>query len=527
MDSKHVGDESGLSRSQFLTRTAAVAVGVGALGIVGCGDDDGGSGSSDSGAPSGLLRVGLVGGSAADKSLDPDVQGPAISTQYSRTYAMYEPLFRIYNGETVMALAESAEPNADASKWEVKLREGVEFSNGKPVTPEDVIFSMKRHAKKDSVHAQIVSFIDRVEKTGPSSVSFVLTGPRATFVQDLGSGLPASSIVPVDFNAAAPVGAGAFAFVSHQPGRKLTLKANPNYWDGAPKIETLEFIEFADPSARVNALLAGQIDATDSLVGAQYQQVKARSGMKTVVNPGDGFTTLAMNTQAAPFDDVRVRQAFRLLIDRDAMVQQAYGGLGSIGNDVFGRFDPLRADLPQREQDLEQARSLLQEAGKTNLNIELATADITAVAGPMSEVFAEQAKQAGITVKIKKIPASDYFSPATGYGSHAFSVSFGGTSNYMRTVDLTTGPEPPYNEIHFENERYFGLIEEVRKTPDEGKRKELIGEMQQIDYDEGGYIIAAFDSGVSGFSDKVSGFEEVKGSFGLNDYRFEKVSVKS
>ncbi|HWI22774.1 MAG TPA: ABC transporter substrate-binding protein, partial [Baekduia sp.] len=303
--------------------------------------------------------------------------------------------------------------------------------------------------------------------------------------------------------------------------------ANPDYWDGAPRVETLEFVEFADSSARVNALLAGQIDATDGLAAGAYQTVGSRDGLNVLAAPGDAYTCFYMDTTQKPFDDVRVRQAMRLLVDRQALVQQAYGGLAEIGNDIAGRFDPDRAELPQREFDIEKARSLLKAAGQSNLSVELATSDISAAAGGASQVIVEQAKQAGVTVKLKKIPASDYFAPTTGYGSHAFGVSLGGTSNYLRSVDLVSGPEAVYPETKYKNKKFWGLLADARATTDDEKRKEIVAEMQKIEYDDGGYILPAFDSGVSGFADKVKGIEKIRGSFGLNDYRFERVSVES
>ena len=107
---------------------------------------------------------------------------------------------------------------------------------------------------------------------------------------------------------------------------------------------------------------------------------------------------------AKPFDDVKVRQAFRLIVDREQMVQQVLSGQGRVANDLYAPYDPAYAkDLPQRKQDLEQAKSLLQQAGQANMTVELVTAPVFQGIVEAAQVFAEQAKGAGVTVKVRKV----------------------------------------------------------------------------------------------------------------------------
>src|SRR5439155_3440825 len=140
--------------------------------------------------------------------------------------------------------------------------------------------------------------------------------------------------------------------------------ANPNYFEsGKPYLSGLDMVGIPDPVARVNALIANQVDCIDAVPAAQVGQLRA-AGRKTIVNPGGAWTPLVMNTNAPQYKDPRVRLAMKLLIDRKQAIQAAAGGFAEIGNDLFARHDPLYASsIPQRKYDPEKARSLLQAAG--------------------------------------------------------------------------------------------------------------------------------------------------------------------
>ena len=141
-------------------------------------------------------------------------------------------------------------------------------------------------------------------------------------------------------------------------------------------------IEFADPTARLNALLGGTVDHIDLVASSQADVIKSTSGMKLLEAKSGGWDPITMRIDQKPFDDARVRQAFRLIVDRTQMIEQALGGHGWLGNDMYAPFDPgYPKDLPQRVQDLEQAKSLLKQAGyDNNLTVQLTTS--TAVGAP-------------------------------------------------------------------------------------------------------------------------------------------------
>ena len=163
-----------------------------------------------------------------------------------------------------------------------------------------------------------------------------------------------------------------------------------------------------------------------------------------------------MRVDAAPFSDERVRQALRLIADRQQMIDQALSGYGSLGNDMYAPFDPAYdEDLPQREQDLDQAKSLLKAAGQEDLQVELFTGDdIGSVATASASLFAEQAKEAGVDVKVdKKNPfyGDDYL-------SYPFAQDFWNTRLYIPQAGVCALKGGTYNETHWDDPKFNDLI---------------------------------------------------------------------
>ena len=170
-------------------------------------------------------------------------------------------------------------------------------------------------------------------------------------------------IIPTDFDIANPVGTGAFAYKSFDPGKTSTFTKYADYWGDPAFVDELQIQDFPDASAMVNALQAGQIQTVDNLPYNLIDTIKGAGGGVLVSETG-AWVPFTMRVDQAPFNDVRVRQAMRLIVDRQQMIDQTLSGYGSLGNDMYAPFDVAYAsDLPQREQDIDQAKSLLAEAG--------------------------------------------------------------------------------------------------------------------------------------------------------------------
>jgi peptide/nickel transport system substrate-binding protein len=214
-----------------------------------------------------------------------------------------------------------------------------------------------------------------------------------------------------------------------------------------------------------------------------------------------------MRTDQKPFDDVRVRQAFRLIVDRKEMLDQIFGGHGQIGNDVFSILDKsYQKDLPQREQDIDQAKSLLKAAGADNLTVDLVTTPNAPGMVQAAQVFATQAKKAGVNVNVVQQTTTDYF--ANSYLKVPFSQDYWQTGTYMFTAGQALIASAPFNFTMFNDPEYNSLYTQALAQLDQAKRADLIHQMARIDYDRGGYIIPYFFPVIDAASMKVGGITE-------------------
>lgn len=505
-----------LTRRDLLKGTAGVAAtfALGGSFLAGCGGSSStsSSGVAASGAPrkGGHIRSGITGGGAKDV-LDAQtayVNEPEIAMQWQ----VYDSLLGFDpNHKMIYLLAESYEANADATEYTVHLKPDLEFHNGKTVTADDVIWSYKRILDPKTAAAGTDLLRDlrpgNMKKLDERTVRFTLDRPNAIFWESLA--FFCNAIVPVGYRpngAQGLIGTGPWIVESFYPGEQAVFTANANYWGEGPYADRLTMIEFADSTARLNALLGGTVDHIDLVESAQADVIKSNAGFTLLQAKSGGWDPFTMRIDEKPFDDVRVRQAFRLIVDRQQMIQQALSDYGWLGNDMYAPFDPgYPSDLPQREQDLEQAKSLLKQAGyDNNLTVELVTS--TAVGAGLvaaAQVFAEQAKGAGVRVKVNKVDPNVFY--GDNYLKWTFAQDFWGTRNYLAQTTLCTSPNAPYNECHWKDAEWQKIVDEAFRTADETKRNELVAAAEKIEYERGGYIIWQSNTLLDGYSNKLGG----------------------
>ncbi|SEC71447.1 peptide/nickel transport system substrate-binding protein [Nocardioides exalbidus] len=519
-----------ISRRQMLRYSGVSAVAVGGSSfLAGCGGGDGGGGGGGGGgaqSAGGQLIHGATGGGAKD-TLDP--HQPVTAADIARCLNLYEPLLIWDNNyELQPALAESVEPSKDAITWTVKMRSGATFHNGAPVTAEDAWLSIRRVADPKaplSAGGQLSQIIDfeSSKVVDDTTLKIVLNTPYA-ILDSLLAEYTLGIIPGGKFDPANPVGTAGFAYKSFEAGKTSTFTKYADYWGDAAFLDELVIQDFADDNAKVNALQAGQIQTLDNLPYNLVDTIKG-AGAGVLTAEGGQWVPFTMRVDQAPFNDPKVRQAMRLIVDRQAMIDQTLSGYGSLGNDMYAPLDVAYAsDLPQREQDIDQAKSLLASAGADGLQVELFTGDdIGSVAVPAANLFAEQAKAAGVDVKVtKKTPFYD-----DDYLSYTFAQDFWNTRNYIPQAVVGTFPPDQggtYNETHWDNADHRDLVNAAAKEVDEAKRATLLHDAQEIEYDEGGYIIWGFRQQVDAYGSTVQGLEPSK-YLPLGNYNFRKVSL--
>jgi peptide/nickel transport system substrate-binding protein len=500
-----------LDRGTFLRGATGAILGMSPLIAAACG---GGSSSTSPGTgapagkpvPGGSLRAGFVGGGTAE-TLNPLVGITPIDQ--GRIQNLYDPLV-IVNPDlsTAPGLALEWNASSDAMSYEVKLRPDVTFHNGKTFGADDLIYSIREMAKPTSFAVPFVSGINLrdLKKIDETTVMIPLKAPDA----DLAANFTYYNTWIIqdgekDFKN--PVGTGPFMASSFTAGQQSVFKKNPNYWvSGKPYVDELTIVSIDDPNARLNALLSGEIDAMAQLPTAQAKAHQATGDITVLSGKSPQPMMFYMDTTKPPFDDNNVRMAMKLIADRQALIDGALNGFGSPGNDIVGKgLKYYNEGLPQREQDIEKAKSLLQSAGQPNLQVLLQTSQIFPGFVESATLLAEQAKAAGVTIKLKQEPANAYYNPSLLYLKMPFAETQWAITSMKFFYLQALAADAPYNETHWDNTQFNDLLFQAIGETDETKAQDLWNQVQEIQYNEGGYLNWTNADWVDGLSNKVKG----------------------
>ncbi|WP_329236457.1 ABC transporter substrate-binding protein [Streptomyces sp. NBC_01460] len=516
----------GLRRRGFLA-AAGGAAGLGALALAGC------SGPASTGtAPGkgdttprrgGRLRAAFAGGGASE-TLDPHLGNLFVDA--ARSKALFDKLAD-YGADlaAVPRLAEGWEPNAGLDRWTVTLRQA-EFHDGKPVTAADVLYSYRRIADPAKAYRARASLepidLKASRATGTRTVEFVLKRPTAEFPNVLAAF--GTSIVQAGATAfdREPIGSGPFRFVSFTPGRSTVLRRNDTHWDGAPHLDTLEFVVANEESARVNALLGGQIEYAHELTPATGRAHEKTGAVEIVRLRNSAMQAFAMKTDRPPFDDPLVRQAFFLIADRQELVDGALSGAGETGNDLFGKGYEYYADeLPQRAQDIGRARSLLRQAGAEGLKVTLDTSAVAAGFTEAAGIFRDQAARAGVTVDVRMGSKDSYWKDILDSGTlccyRSGAMPIESHISQRLLTDSTT------NATRWQDRAFDALYRQAQSTKDRTARAALYGRMQRQLHTEGGFLVWGFGDWILGTARALRGVAREAPANTLDWARFDKV----
>ena len=528
-DQAHGDLDLRMSRAGLLRGAAGVMLAASPLLAAACGGGSSASSPGTGGAPSasgnpvpgGNLRAGFVGAGTAE-TLSPLIGVTPIDQ--GRIQNLYDPLVLV-NADLTPApgLALEWNVNSDATEYEVKLRPDVTFHNGKSFGADDVIFSIQQMAKPATSYA--VPFVSGIDVKGMKKINdLTLKIPLKAPDADLAINFtPYNTWIFQDgeTNFKNPVGTGPFMFESFTPGQQSVFKKNPNYWvSGQPYVDELKIISIDDPTARLNALLNGDIDAMAQLPTAQAKAHAQTGDMFVLSGKSPQPMMFYMDTTKAPFNDPDVRMAIKLIADRQALVDGALNGYGQLGNDIVGKGLPWYNDsLPQREQDIDQAKSLLKKAGQENLTVLLQTSQIFPGFVESATLLAEQAKGAGVTMNLKQEPANAYYNPSLLYLKMPFAETQWAITSLKYFYLQALATDAPYNETHWNDPAFSQKLSQAIGETDETKAQDLWNQVQEIQYNQGGYLNWTNADWVDGLSNSVKGMKP-SGAGALGNMRF-------
>jgi peptide/nickel transport system substrate-binding protein len=448
----------------------------------------------------GTLRFGVNDGSQND-TMDP-ASWATIMAGAAFNGALCNNLVELMpDGSIAGDLAESWEADGEAKVWTFVLRKGVKFHNGKPLTPEDVRQSLLHHMGENSTSGAlaIVSQIAAIEVAGEDRVVVKLKDGNANLPALMSdyhlSIFPAREGGGIDWESG--IGTGAFKLASFEPGIAIRMVRNPDYHKpGLPYFDEVEFINIQDDTARLNALLTGEVDVIEDVDIRNVPLIESNPDFKIARTASLRHLTFDMNCSVPPFDNPVVRKALKLAIDREDILAKVFMGEAEGGNDnpAAAIMPGYVATPPVHAYDPEAARALLAEAGIENLTVDLSVAE-SAFPGAIEAavLFKEHAARAGITINVVREAEDGYwdnvwlkkpFNASDWYGRV--------TLDWLFATSYTS--DAPWNNTGFKHPRFDELHALARVETDEATRSKYYAEMQQILHDEGGVITVAFAS---------------------------------
>ncbi|MCF8485655.1 MAG: ABC transporter substrate-binding protein [Rhodobacteraceae bacterium] len=457
----------------------------------------------------GLLRAGMQGGESTN-SLDPALAASEVPFMINMTWG--DMLVDVGpTGEIEYRIAEEISANSDATEWKFKIRQGVEFHNGKTVTAEDVVATMRRHTdeKSQSGALGIVQGITEMSAEG-DMVTMKLASGSADFPYLMADyHLIIQPNGGID-NPTEGVGAGPYKVVVHEPGVRHGFEKFANHWN--PDIghaDQVEILVINDGTARAAALQSGQVHMINRVDPKIADLLGRVPGVSVNAVAGRGHYVFIMHCDKAPFDNSDLRMALKLGINRQEMVDKILGGLGSRGNDFpINSAYPLFDDtIPQRDYDAAMAAEYYKKSGHDGSPIVL---QVAAGAFPgaveAAQLFQQSAQAAGIPLELKREPDDGYWSNV--WNVAPFCASYWGgrpvQDQMYSTAYLSTAE---WNDTKFKNAKFDDLLVAARAELDGAKRKGMYSEMAHILRDEGGLILPMFNDFVEGVRSEVAGWE--------------------
>jgi len=406
-------------------------------------------------------------------------------------------------GEIVPSLAESLTGADGATRWSVRLRSGVVFHNGKPLTAEDVRASLLHHMGDDTRSAAkpLLEAVRDIEVVGELDLEIHLSTGNADLPALLNDYhlviCPLAEDGTLDY--ASGIGTGPYRLVSFEPGVASEHVKFEEYWvEDRPNFDRITLIAMNDTNARMSAIMTGEVDASTRVDPQFADQLASRDGVEIIEGSPGSHITFAMWTDTPPFDNNDVRTALKLSIDREALINAILRGHGTLGNDhPISENYAEWADLDQRRYDPDRARELLRGAGYDELEVELHVSDAGNVGTVDAAVlWQQQALLAGIRLNLIREPEDGYWSNV--WLNRPFVAGAWGERPSAQVM-LTTAyaADAPWNETHWRNERFNTLLAQAKTELDNDRRQQMFAEMQQLIRDRGGAIIPFFNNRLS------------------------------
>jgi peptide/nickel transport system substrate-binding protein len=503
----HIIDEFAagrLSRRDFIRRGTVVGISVPLLGsiLAACGSSgttsapSAGS-SSAAGKAGSVIKAGIVTPTAAINPVTVADQGGLDMLAQTGEYLCLSTQTLTLQP----VLATSWTPNSKADVWTFKIRQGVKFHNGQPLTADDVVYTYQLHTNPKGEANALSAFGGvllpaGVKKVDDFTVEFHLSAPNGNFPYLTSSDNYNMIILPKGYDPAkwetTFLGTGPFKFGSYTPKSGATFTRNESYWGKKALPASTQFTFYDTQNPMILALTGGTIDVVGQFAVAGAQELLTGS-YNIIKLKSSAHRQLSMRNDKAPFTDARVRQAMALTLDRPAIVKALFQGFADVGND--SPFAPVypstNTSVAQRVQDIAKAKSLLAAAGHgSGFSTQLVTENFVEIP-QYAQIVAQSAKAIGVNVSLKVESSSQYYGKATFGNSDWLDatmslVDYGhrGVPNVFLTSPLETYNAKTgtgtWNAAHFSNAQYDKLVAQYIAASDLGTQKTLAGQIETL-----------------------------------------------
>ena len=426
-------------------------------------------------------------------------------------------------------LAVSWKPNANASEWTYKLRQGVKFANGKPMTADDVVATYHRlltdpTSQAGSAFSGVLSDAG-VVTVDDSTITFKLDTPTASFPYLTSSTTYQAIILPKDYVGPfekTPQTTGAFNLVAYTPGVSARYDRNPNWWGGSAPLDGVD-VTLGEDTAIINALIGGQLDLLNGVVFFDSRALFSNPNVQIFKARGATHREIPMRVDESDsvLHDKRVRQAIALTLDRPQIIKTLFNGFADLGNDSpFAPVYPSTVGSPgvaQRHKDIRKAKELIAAAGlKPGWKTKLVTYQ-TAELAPLAQIVKQSVKAIGGNLEVKILTGTQYYSGSpttTPWLNEPMTITdwgHRGVPNVLLNAALTSKAVPSkkagtWNAAHFKNKKYDSLVKQFGATPSLGDQRKIAKQIELLLLDQTPVIFPYFYNSFNAGSKKVQGY---------------------
>jgi len=435
-------------------------------------------------------------------------------------------------------LAESWSPNADGSTWTFKIRQGVKFNDGTPMTVDDVVATFNRLAdssiKGNNALSNFSGTLSKgnVTKVDSSTVKFQLDGPNGNFPYLVSSDNYNAIILPASYSGnwdKTFIGTGPWKMKSYSVNDSVSFDRSPNYWDSGnvPPLDGIDIKFYADEQAAILAFQAGSLNVL-SFFSVRTGQALLTDPNTTVLDiPTASHRQVHMRTDQPPFDSNLVRQALAIAIDRQTIITGLWNGKAQIANDhpIFKMYPSSDTSVAQRSVDLTKAKALMAQAGKSaGFNVTLYTEKVGEIPD-LAALVQAAGKQIGINIELSVTDSGTYYdkywltSPLgiTDYGHR------GVPNTYLKAPLLGDPKLGTWNAAHFNNPTYDGLFQQYVKAIDLSSQRAVTGKIEQLLLDQTPLIIPYNYDALTAMKKNITGIETT----GMGHVNLNKAGITS